>query len=58
VVEWFLEEERPKGVGTERNTGKVASWFHGESKGITIYIVTHGKYTPKAYQHNITLEVN
>ncbi|XP_048764324.1 SH2 domain-containing protein 4B-like isoform X2 [Ostrea edulis] len=29
VVEWFLEEERPKGVGTERKTGKVASWFHG-----------------------------
>lgn len=29
VVEWFLEEERPKGVGTDPNTGKVAQWFHG-----------------------------
>ncbi|XP_078316830.1 SH2 domain-containing protein 4B-like isoform X3 [Crassostrea virginica] len=29
VVEWFLEEERPKGVGTDPRTGKVAVWFHG-----------------------------
>ncbi|XP_061196780.1 SH2 domain-containing protein 4B-like isoform X1 [Saccostrea echinata] len=29
VIEWFLEEERPKGVGTDLNTGKVAAWFHG-----------------------------
>lgn len=30
VVDWFLEEERPKGVGTDPSTGKVAQWFHGE----------------------------
>ena len=30
VVEWFLEEERPKGVGTDPRTGKVAVWFHGK----------------------------
>lgn len=30
VVDWFLEEERPKGVGTDPCTGKVAQWFHGE----------------------------
>lgn len=29
VVDWFLEEERPKGVGTDPSTGKVAQWFHG-----------------------------
>ncbi|XP_065921814.1 SH2 domain-containing protein 4B isoform X3 [Magallana gigas] len=30
VVDWFLEEERPKGVGTDPCTGKVAQWFHGK----------------------------
>ncbi|XP_062603877.1 SH2 domain-containing protein 4B-like isoform X2 [Saccostrea cucullata] len=29
VIDWFLEEERPKGVGTDPSTGKVAAWFHG-----------------------------
>ncbi|KAK3092097.1 hypothetical protein FSP39_025151 [Pinctada imbricata] len=29
VIEWFLEEERPRGSGVESETGKICSWFHG-----------------------------
>ncbi|XP_069123174.1 SH2 domain-containing protein 4B-like isoform X4 [Argopecten irradians] len=29
VVKWFLEEEKPQGVGIDPTTKEVATWFHG-----------------------------
>ncbi|XP_033754075.1 SH2 domain-containing protein 4B-like isoform X2 [Pecten maximus] len=29
VVKWFLEEEKPQGVGIDPKTKAVATWFHG-----------------------------
>ncbi|XP_060071775.1 SH2 domain-containing protein 4B-like isoform X2 [Ylistrum balloti] len=29
VVKWFLEEEKPQGVGIDPKTKTVATWFHG-----------------------------
>ncbi|XP_021358821.1 SH2 domain-containing protein 4B-like isoform X3 [Mizuhopecten yessoensis] len=29
VIKWFLEEEKPQGVGIDLKTKTVATWFHG-----------------------------
>ena len=29
-MQWFKEEERPKGVGINPESNKIEPWFHGE----------------------------
>ncbi|KAK7506539.1 hypothetical protein BaRGS_00002014 [Batillaria attramentaria] len=29
VIDWFIREEKDKGVGLDPKTGKMAEWFHG-----------------------------